>query len=61
MNTSSRCASRIRMRQWDADSRSYALVANPTSGMSVLLANGGEFLKCWDILEEIRLQRIVLL
>ena len=49
------------MRQWDADSRSLALVANPTSGMSVLLANGGEFLKCWDILEEIRLQRIMLL
>ena len=61
MNTSSRCASRIRMRLLDADSRSYALVANPTSRMSVLLANGGEFLKCWDILEEIRLQRIVLL
>ena len=51
----------IIMRQWDADSRSHALVANPTSGMSVLLANGGEFLKFWDILEEIRLQRIVLL
>ena len=61
MNTSYRCASRIRMRQWVADSRAHALVANPTSGISVLLANGGGFLKCWYILEEIRLQRIVLL
>ena len=45
MNTSSRCASRIRMRQWVADSRAHALVANPTSGISVLLANGGGIFK----------------
>ena len=45
MNTSSCCASRIRMRQWVADSRAHALVANPTSGISVLLANGGGIFK----------------
>ena len=39
-HTSSRCASRLRMRQWVADSRAHALVANPTSGIPVLLANG---------------------
>ena len=44
-HTSSRCASRIRMRQWDADSRAHALVANPTSGIPVLLANGGGVFK----------------
>ena len=33
------------MRQWDADSRAHALVANPTSGISVLLANGGGVFK----------------
>ena len=45
----------------DADSRSLTLIAKPTSGKPLLLANGREFFKCWDILEEIRLQRIVLL
>ena len=33
------------MRQWVADSRAHALVANPTSGISVLLANGGGIFK----------------
>ena len=33
------------MRQWVADSRAHALVANPTSGISVLLANGGRIFK----------------
>ena len=33
------------MRQWDADSRAHALVANPTSGIPVLLANGGGVFK----------------
>ena len=44
-HTSSRCASRLRMRQWDADSRAHDLVANPTSGIPVLLANGGGVFK----------------
>ena len=44
-HTSSRCASRLRMRQWVADSRAHALVANPTSGIPVLLANGGGIFK----------------
>ena len=33
------------MRQWDADSCAHALVANPTSGVPVLLANGGGVFK----------------
>ena len=38
-------ASRFRMRQWVADSRVIALVAKPTSGIPVLLANGGNIFK----------------
>ena len=45
----------------DTDSRSLTLIVKPTSGKPLLLANGREFLNVWDILEEIRLQRIVLL
>ena len=51
-------ASEFRMRQWVDDSRIIALVAKPTSGIPALLANGGNILKCWDILEENRLAGI---
>ena len=60
IDTSDRYASRERIVVWDADACAVALTGASSLAKCQLPAKNGDFRECWYMLEEIRLQRIVL-
>ena len=60
IDTSDRYASRERMVVWDAGACAVALAGASPQANCQLPSKNGDFWECWYMLEEIRLQRIVL-